>query len=351
MRNRKSNRTLKKRAVATGLFLGILCTLGGCVRPTVQPTGTPEPTKEISENVTQSPIEEVTPVPTVTQPPEITPEPTRDVEIPTGRPTPSLPTGVPDVSPTPVTGGAISVTPEVTPEPTEAPEVTPEPTEVPEVTPEPTEAPEVTPKPTEAPEVTPEPTEAPEVTPKPTEAPEVTPEPTEAPEVTPKPTEAPEITPEPTEAPEITPEPTEAPEVQSDYEVLIQNGWQRTEDFFVGRSIYFSGRFTQTELLTEPGRYEYRYTTTEDAEAVFSIIGEELPVQTFLDELTQKGPACEITKEAEEDYGYRYTEQGRVVFGRVYACFVEEKEYRMRIEMSYSIGTESQTEEYRFYLK
>ena len=311
MRNRKSNRTLKKRAVATGLFLGILCTLGGCVRPTVQPTGTPEPTKEISENVTQSPIEEVTPVPTVTQPPEITPEPTRDVEIPTGRPTPSLPTGVPDVSPTPVTGGAISVTPEVTPEPTEAPEVTPEPTEVPEVTPEPTEAPEVTPKPTEAPEVTPE----------------------------------------PTEAPEITPEPTEAPEVQSDYEVLIQNGWQRTEDFFVGRSIYFSGRFTQTELLTEPGRYEYRYTTTEDAEAVFSIIGEELPVQTFLDELTQKGPACEITKEAEEDYGYRYTEQGRVVFGRVYACFVEEKEYRMRIEMSYSIGTESQTEEYRFYLK
>ena len=321
MRNRKSNRTLKKRAVATGLFLGILCTLGGCVRPTVQPTGTPEPTKEISENVTQSPIEEVTPVPTVTQPPEITPEPTRDVEIPTGRPTPSLPTGVPDVSPTPVTGGAISVTPEVTPEPTEAPEVTPEPTEVPEVTPEPTEAPEVTPKPTEAPEVTPEPTEAPEVTPK------------------------------PTEAPEITPEPTEAPEVQSDYEVLIQNGWQRTEDFFVGRSIYFSGRFTQTELLTEPGRYEYRYTTTEDAEAVFSIIGEELPVQTFLDELTQKGPACEITKEAEEDYGYRYTEQGRVVFGRVYACFVEEKEYRMRIEMSYSIGTESQTEEYRFYLK
>lgn len=336
MRKRKCNRTLKKRAVVTGLFLGMLCTLFGCVRPAVQPTGTPEPVTQSPEGPTG----------------QVFQEPTPETGDPIGKPTPSLPTGEPTVSPTPVTGGAVSVTPEVTHKPTSIPSL---PTGEPTVSPTPVTGggisvtPMVTPEPTPEAVLTPEPTPEAVLTPEPTPEAVLTPTPTPEVVLTPEPTPEVTLPPEVPVEPAITPEPTQGP--QTDYEMLLQNGWQRTEDFFNNKEIYFSGMFKQTELLTAPGRYEYRYTAPEDRTVVFSVIGEELPVQSFLDELTQKGTTCVITEEAENDYSYQYTEKGQTVSGRVYACTVDEKEYRMRIEIGYPASTGTQTEQYEFYLK
>lgn len=320
MRNRNSKGTLKKRAVATGLFLGMLCSLLCCVRPTVQPGGTPAPT---ASPVPEGPTGQVS----------LTPTP--EVGGVTGYPTPEAPTGEPDISPTPVTGSAISVTPAVTQSITVTPET---PTEEPEISPGPVTggAVSVTPGVTQKPV----PTDKPVITMPPEPTPELSPEPSPAPVVTPGPTPTPE---EPTGIP--------VPEIQPDYETLLQNGWQRAEDFFGNREIYFSGIFKQTELLTEEGYYEYRYTVPEDGTVVFSLIGEELPVQSLLDDLTQKGASCVIREEGENDYSYEYTEKGKRVSGRVYACTVDGKEYRMRIEMRYPASVESQTEHYEFYLK
>lgn len=202
---------------------------------------------------------------------------------------------------------------------------------------------------TATPQVTPE--ERPTVPVTPTEAPEQTP--TRAPEVTgtgePEPGGITEPLPEVTGSPEasVTPAPTGLPE----YDTLLRNGWQRTEDFYGERDIYFSGKFDLTELSVSEGRYEYRYRSAADPEIMFLIIGESLSVQQFLEDLTREKEGCLIVQESDGDYGYRYMEENRQVTGRVYACRGDGKEQRMRVEF-YSPDTgEISTEGYGFYLR
>lgn len=179
-----------------------------------------------------------------------------------------------------------------------------------------------------------------------------TPVPTPEPTVTPEPTASPE--PEPTENPEeeLTatpgPEPTESPA----YDTLLDNGWQRAEDFFGCREIFFSGIFYDAELIAEPGRYEYRYRALSEEEVSFSVIGEEhLTVQQFLDELVQKTEEYRLEPEGAEDYRYYYIAEEMQVSGRIYACIVGETEHRMRVERRYPADTAEQTEGYDFYLR
>lgn len=201
--------------------------------------------------------------------------------------------------------------------------------------------------------------------------PENTPEPTVPsrttgqPEISLAPTQEAVPTSEPaiTVTPTVKPTPTEAvkeevpvtqeplPTGVPDFTALLQNGWQRTEDFFGEREIFFPGRFNCTELLTDEGRYEYRYTTPENDEAVFCIIGEnDMTVQPFLDGLEQDRSDCRITTEGEEDYSYMYTDGVLIVKGRVYACAKGENMAQMRIELRYPAEL-MQTEGYEFYLK
>ncbi len=219
-------------------------------------------------------------------------------------------------------------------------------------TPEPTKNPE--PTVTLVPSATPTATSAPIQTPTPV------PEPTKEPELTatPGPTETPvpsaTVTPVPTEVPEImvTATPVPLPTGQPEYETLLQNGWQRTEDFFGNREIFFSGKFDRTELSAVPGRYEYRYTASSDEGIMFLVIGEEgVTVQQFLDELAQKAPECRMEQEAEEDYRYTYTEGAFTVTGRIYACGTDEAVSRMRVEFLGPEQGDVLTEGYEFYLK
>lgn len=308
MRNKRFYAGFIKRAVCTGLFLGMLWGLSGCVKPgpAVQPAATKTPVP--------APTETTAPLPTAT--PGIT-----ESITPTVGPTKPVPEVTATPEPEKTVTPALEVT--VTPEPEVTP--TPEPEEIPSPSPEPE------PSPGPEPEVSPGPTSEPEVIPSPTPEPGTTAEP--GPEATPTP--EPEIT--------VAPEP--------DYNALLQNGWQRTEDFFGCREIYFSGQFTETELIAEEGYYEYRYTKTGDTTASFSLIGETKMLQGFLDELAQKGTECEIKQEEESLYSYVYREDGMLVEGRVYACTVDEKEYRMRAELHYPEGIEGTFEGYDFYLR
>ena len=240
------------------------------------------------------------------------------------------------------------VNPVVSPEVTNTPVPTPPAVFTPTAQPEPTLPPEITKLP-ESP--TPEPTKEPVVTAEPTEVPELSPHPTtvpvtEAPDATPTP--EPVASPEPAVSATPLPDPTGIPE----YDALLQNGWQRTEDFFGCREIFFSGKWKNTELIAVPGRYEYRYTAEAAEEGSLSIIGEEsLPVQLFLDELTAEREACRIEPEGENDYCYYYTAEEISVNGRVYACIAGGTEHRMRVEVRYPADEPARTEGYDFYLR
>ena len=201
------------------------------------------------------------------------------------------------------------------------------------------------------PENTPEPTKPSE----PTGLPEISSVPTKEAVPTSEPVleATPTVKPTPTEAVKeevpVTQEPL--PTGVPDFIALLQNGWQRTEDFFGEREIFFPGWFSQTELLTEEGRYEYRYTAAEDDEVVFSIIGEtDTTVQPFLDGLEQAWTDCRITAEGGEDYVYTYTNDSVLVKGRIYACYTEDRSARMRLELQCP-ADRMQTEGYEFYLK
>lgn len=237
----------------------------------------------------------------------------------------------PDITDTPVptlTGGVPTPVPDT---PTAIPEITGEagrPTEVPTGVPD------------NVPTMTTEPVSTPN--PSPTTGAEG------AISATPKPEEIPTVVPEPTVTPTQAPEPTGQP----DYIALLQNGWQRTEDFFGNREIFFSGIFDETEPVVSPGRYEFRYTASSDEGISFLIIGEEeLTVQEFLDKLIQGSKECWIEPEGEEDYSYTYTDGEIRVMGRIYACRAEDKVHRMRVEFCSSISTEEQTEGYTFFLR
>ncbi len=330
MRNRRFHAGLKKRAVCAGLFLGMLCGMFGCVKPgpVVQPTGTktpmPSPTEAGSLLPTATPGATETPVPTA--------GPTKPIPVITATPTPTV-TPIPEKTDSPAPTATITPKEEITATPVPKGTATPEPEA--KGTPEP----EITVSPIPTPTVTPEPevtaTPEPEITATPEPEITVTPEPeaTTTPE--------PEIT--------VTPEVTSAP--MPDYNALLQNGWQRTEDFFGCREIYFSGQFTETELIAEEDRYEYRYKMNEDTTTQLSIIGETALLQAFLDELAQKGTECVISQEDESLYRYVYTEEGMVVKGTVYTCVTEEKEHRMRVELHYPEKEEEKSEVYDFYLR
>lgn len=292
MRKKDLHERRKKRAVCAGLFLGVFCLTAGCVKP-VGPA--------IQPGLTKTPI----PVPTGEMPPSPTstaiPRITGGTEEVTRVPTP-------EYGPTkavPPTGGAMT---SPTPEPLPTEEVSPKPVV----------------SPTDAPQATPELTEIP--------VPELTGE----------------ITPEVTPAGTPIPLPTAIP----DYGALLQSGWQRTEDFFGCREIYFSGRFTETELIGTEGYYAYRYSVSGEERVTFSVIGEEnATVEQFLDELVQWAELCEVTEEGELEYCYTYSDGEDTVYGRVYACKPEGTEHRTRVEMRYPASEKDSTEGYDFYLK
>lgn len=231
------------------------------------------------------------------------------------------------------------VQPEITDTPVPSPTEEVIPTQEPQ---QPTEGPEVPEGPTATPEVTlpVEPTEVPDATP--TLGPTAT--------VKPEPSDAP--SPTPTAKPEIdltaTPEPTGQPA----YETLLQNGWQRTGDFFGCREIFFSGKFDCSELFAEPGRYEYRYTASGEEGVTFSVIGEEdQPLQPYLEELAKNSLECNIERETEGDYRYLYTDGKTMVAGRIYACNRDGKTGRMRVEFRTAAQEDLSTEGYEFYLR
>lgn len=211
----------------------------------------------------------------------------------------------------------------------------------------PTVAPTVVP--TDGPEMTPPvfvtPTDFPEVTPV------ITPESTATPrlpeeDITEVPTVMPEISPEPTVTP--VPLPTSIPE----YDTLLQNGWQRTEDFFGCREIFFSGKFDDAEPVIGEESYEFSYRAASDVSVLLRIIGEEgVGLQPFMDELRRNRPECLIVQEGPEDYSYAYIDGKTQVNGRIYACGGEETEQRMRVEFYSPAGSDMQTEGYGFYLR
>ena len=211
-------------------------------------------------------------------------------------------------------------------------------------------------KPTVAP--TAEPAETPELTPPvfvtPTERPEATPAITPESTATPRPQEG--ITEFPTLTPEVSPEPTMTPiplpTAIPEYDTLLQNGWQRTEDFFGCREIFFSGKFDDAEPVIGEESYEFSYRAVSDVSVLLRIIGEEeMSLQPFLDELRQNRPECLIEQEGPEDYSYAYVDGKTQVNGRIYACRNGEKEDRMRVEFYSPAGSDMQTEGYGFYLR
>jgi len=144
------------------------------------------------------------------------------------------------------------------------------------------------------------------------------------------------------------PLPTAIPE----YDTLLRNGWQRTEDFFGCREIFFSGKFDDAEPVIEDGSYEFSYRAVSDVSVLLRIIGEEgAGLQPFLEELQRNRPECLIVKEGPEDYSYAYIDGKTQVNGRVYACGDGETECRMRVEFYSPAGSDLQTEGYGFYLK
>ncbi len=279
-----------KKAAYAGLLLGTLCVMSGCKTTPVSGkiTKTPEPTATDRPTITSGP--------TMTEYPTITEQPT--------------PTKQPSATDTPFPSNTPTVTPGT------------EPTEVP--TKEPTPVPTVPERPTPVP----------------------TPEPSATPTV--KPTGPAVASPTPTSGPTSTPVLTEAP----DYTVLIQSGWQRAEDFFGKREVYFPGIFDKADVAAVPGRYEYVYTAAAQEGACFSMIGEEdATVQQFLDTLAGY-PDCRIVPEGEEDYCYEYTAEGKRVYGRIYSCNYEGQQGRMRLELVCLSESElCGQEEYTFYLR
>lgn len=240
---------------------------------------------------------------------------------------------------------APAVTGEVEPTKTPAPAKTTPTPAVTEPIAEPTAVPEV--KPTDEPKVTEVPNITPVVTTEPT--------PTSGPEATKPPeggdgTEVPGVTPEPTPVPVVTavPLPTPVPE----YGTLLENGWQRTEDFFGCREIFFSGIFDLGEAITGEESYEFCYRSASDESVLFRVIGEEgRSAEAFLDELRQNQSDCLIEQEGTEDYSYVYIDGQNRIKGRVYDCGNGEAVNRMRVEFYSPAHSDIQTEGYGFYLR
>lgn len=283
-----------KRAAGAGLFLGMLWCAGGCGKPT------------FSTEVTK------TPIPTITEQPV---------------PTEAL----------------VSRKPIQTPVTTRIPEAT---KELPFLSP----VPSITVSPSPTPVSTPSPTAQPSIAP--TKKPVPTPRPSITPTKIPTLTQAPSVTPtlQPTALPDsgVSPLPTALP----DYVALLQNGWQKTEDFFGAREIFFSGMFDRAKIEAVSGRYEYQYASSLEEGIGFAVIGEEdAAVQQFLDELVLEYPDCRIVEEGEEDYSYTYQREKTLVMGRVYACKKGENMNRTRIEFYASIQAEGEMEGYGFYLR
>lgn len=270
-----------------------------------------------------------------------------EIPVPTGSPTKAVPTldvsnyVTPVVSVTPELTKAVgaTLTPELVPSeaiPSVSPEVTPETT--PELTPEatPTESVmEPTPAPTMEPELPPEIT--PEITTEPT------PEPTLIPEITEQP--QPEITPTP------IPEFSDAERGPAEVSVLIADGWQRTEDFYGEKEIYFPGSFSESDLTVATDRYLCTYRTKERTDITFLIEGNDsLQTAEWLEQFLTDHPEAEIYRYATRHYVYRYTEEGTIVFGHVYDCTVK-RDRMTRVEIKYPAEPTESGESVVFYIR
>ena len=254
-----------KRAVCTGLFLGVLLCLYACTKPVVQPgvTNTPAPSPTAEVGMTPAPTQN----PAVTDTPVVSP-----VDAPTSVP-------------------SVTLSPELTP------------TGLPEITTD------------------------------------VSPNPSVTPEAGPTAFVGPNVDP--------SPEPTGQPA----YDTLLQSGWQRAEDFFGSKEVFFSGKYDRSELIAAEGRYEYRYTASSDKEISFSIIGEEKDLQQFLDDLVRDSLECYVDRERENDYKYLYSDGKHKIEGRVYDCSTDETVRLMRVETRTTVIEETLTEGHEFYLR
>lgn len=279
----------KKRTMYAGLFLGVWLGFAGCVNPADRPEVTNTPVPAVTEGVN----------------PTLSPGPVSGTPVPAVTKPAARPTVAPTAGPT----AGPEMTPPVSVVPTECPDVTSV------ITPECTATPIISEG-------------------------DIAAQPSSAPEVTPV------VLPEPT----VTPSPL--PTARPEYDTLMQNGWQRTEDFFGCREIFFSGKFDDAESVIGEGSYEFSYRAVSDVSVLLRIIGEEgVGLQPFLDELRKKRPECLITQEGQGDYSYSYVEGKTQVSGRIYDCGSAETINRMRVEFYSLAGTDIQTEGYGFYLR
>lgn len=316
-----SGRKMKQKntmAACSALFLGISLCLAGCQS---KPTGG-----------------QVTPL--------ATPTGAAREDIPTISPTGAI-SGVPTVAPT----GSLTLKPE----PTEPMEMTPTPEVSP--TPEPTGGAEATAAP--RPTIVPEPTRDPEATPTPGAEPtgvpgeEVTPapEPTEVPggdgETTPNPTGTPEPTeiPEPTEEPDVIDSLPDAEEEAVDTDLLLQYGWQYTEDFFGEAKVYFPGRFTEAEITADADGYRCNYSAATDPSVRFVMEGLlDADLTELVLALQEQG--AELVRYEKKEIGYRLSRDGKEIVGRIYSC---RNRAVMRIELQYN--AEDGTNNNVFYVR
>lgn len=110
------------------------------------------------------------------------------------------------------------------------------------------------------------------------------------------------------------------PEPPEDYDLLLQNGWQRTQDFFEEKEIYFPGGFVTARIVVEDGKYLCEYQKLQDAETVFLMEGlEKAEPQEVLSQL-QEGREPVLLREEEVGTRYCYLQENKVISGIVYAC-------------------------------
>lgn len=317
----QKNRMKNKSACMCALLI-ICLLLSGCGGQGHRGSQNPTQIPLTGITVTSAPEYSVTSGVSPTLQPTYTIEPTITGSVPT-------PTSHPSEIPT--------VTPEITKVPTMVPTVTKVPTKIPTVTVSPT--PEVvTPG-----AVTPSVVTPGAVTVSP--APEVSVTPNPEISITPEPMPTLPLTPMPT----VKPEPTPAP----DYDALMNGGWQRTEDFYGSRDIYFSAGFEPEGMVTEPERYGFFYYVPDDDSVSLSVMGEDgVTASRYREQLQEQYFECEIIEEQQEDYTYRYRTDDVTVYGRVYTTRNGENVGRMRIELSYRGDPDKALEEgYFVYLK
>lgn len=311
------------------LLLGMIVP-AGCVSNPVAGN----PTKEIEP--TQRPVATETPSATVLPTGELH---VTDMPVPTNTATPA-PTST--ATPAPTSTDTPAPTSTATPEPTST--ATPAPTNTATPAPRPSLKPTATPVPSVTPVLVGTP--VPSLTGTPVLTGEVMPTATPKLPGTPKPTGEGTGTPELSNTP--VPEPTVFPEPPEDYGLLLQNGWQRTQDFFEEKEIYFPGGFVTARITAEDGKYLCEYQKPQDAKTVFLMEGLENAEPNEVLSQLQEGREPMLLREEEAGTRYCYWQENKVISGIVYAC---QNGAVMRLEMQSRIEDKEELPKEFFYVR